>query len=136
MHCHICHQEAVGRCYTCGGLFCEEHGRVDCTRCATAIAAGDPRPDRISAVPMKSAYRPGWWRPQPAEDFEPPACYECQGLARRVCRNCGCYYCPDHAGPANLCAGCSRSSWLGIYLLLGTAILIGALLLFGFLSKG
>jgi hypothetical protein len=134
MYCHICQDEAVGRCYTCGGLFCAAHGQVNCTRCETAVAAGDPRPDRFSVVPMASTYRPGWWRPQVAEAFDPPACYQCKGLARRICRHCSCHYCPEHAGRGNMCAACARSSWLGIVILLTTLFLLGILVLAGYLS--
>jgi hypothetical protein len=114
--CHICQAEAIGRCYACGELFCESHGRINCSRCATAIAAGDARTDRITeSLPAGGAsqggkpVRPGWWRPQPAEDYEPPACQECQGLARYQCINCGNRYCREHAGSSGLCALCERS---------------------------
>lgn len=123
--CHFCQQEAVGRCYTCGQLFCAEHGSRNCTFCETAIAPGDRRADRISAVPLeKKGHRGAWWRPLPAEDFEPPACYECKGLARRTCRHCGRLYCGEHAGQQGLCAACERSSWVGLYILAGLALLI------------
>ena len=36
MACHICSQEAVGRCFNCGQLFCADHGSENCTRCDTA----------------------------------------------------------------------------------------------------
>lgn len=104
---------------------------MDCVRCETAIAAGDPRPDRITASRMPSTYRPGWWRPQIAEEYEPPACYHCKGLARRRCRNCGSRYCPEHAGKNDLCADCAHSSWLGIYVLLGMAIVLGVVIILG-----
>ncbi len=108
MHCYLCQREAVDRCYNCGELFCEEHGSVNCVRCETGIMAGDSRADRISSVPRAQTTRTGWWRPQPAEDYEPPACYECEGLARYVCTNCGNRYCPEHAGKNRLCGQCQR----------------------------
>ncbi len=140
MLCHLCQQEAVGRCYTCGQLFCAAHGSRNCTTCDTAIAPGDRRPDRISAAPTPplqegvkgTASRGGaWWRPLPAEDFEPPACYQCKGLARRTCRNCGQLYCGEHAGQDGLCAACDRSSWVGLYLLAGLVLLIITVVLLG-----
>ena len=103
--CQFCNRDAVSRCYACGDLVCDEHqGRENCYRCETAIAAGDRRADRIGAMPLGNNARPGWWRPIPAEDYEPPSCYECKGLARAVCRNCQSRYCPQHAGKHDLCA--------------------------------
>ena len=34
-----------------------------------------------------------WWRPRQAEEYSPPACYQCRGIARNVCINCGDRYC-------------------------------------------
>jgi hypothetical protein len=132
MSCHICGQEAVDRCYTCGQLFCEKHGQVNCSRCETGIAPGDNRADRVSAGRLRDEPegRKAWWRAQPAEDYELPSCHICQGLARRVCRNCELHYCAEHAGPSQLCQTCGRSSLMGIWCLLGgMAILWGILLL-------
>src|SRR5437773_2714137 len=102
MNCHICGQEAVERCFTCGELFCAGHGaghgKPNCMRCETGFMPGDRRADRICAVPLGKTARPGWWRPQEADDFEPPSCYECKGLARRSCMHCERLYCSEHAG--------------------------------------
>lgn len=108
MNCHICQHEAVGRCYTCGELFCEVHGSVNCSRCETGIAPGDVRDDRVSRVRLTESTRPGWWRPQEAEDYEPPACAQCGGLARYACVHCGDRYCRAHAGGKGLCSKCAR----------------------------
>src|SRR5262245_13092239 len=132
MKCYICKTEATSRCYTCGNLFCAEHGdERDCQRCATGIVQGDYRADRVTALPRAAARRPAWWRPQLAEEFEPPACCVCKGLARLTCRNCHSLYCPDHAGPSGLCAACDRSSKIGLAVLLCTIGLLGLLALFG-----
>jgi hypothetical protein len=80
--------------------------------------------------------RPGWWRPQPAEDYAPPACYKCQGIARRVCPNCQQRFCPDHAGKGGMCAQCTASSLLGVAILGGVALILGVLMLYGFLQRG
>src|SRR5262249_6960646 len=117
--CYICQAEAVSRCYTCGQLICDKHGSENCQRCDTAVVAGDPRPEHISAVPLPAREgKPGWWRPQRPEDFAPPACYAGKGLARQVCRNCRTYYCAEHAGPRGLCAACGRSARLGMLVFL------------------
>jgi Family of unknown function (DUF5684) len=135
--CHICGQEAVDRCYNCGQLFCAEHGKVNCNRCETGIAAGDNRPDRVSTTRLREgpAGRHAWWRPQQAEDQELPACHMCQGLARRVCQNCRLYYCAEHAGPSHLCQECGRSSLIGIWLLLGALGVMGGIILWGSLVE-
>jgi hypothetical protein len=131
MQCHICGAEAVARCYHCGQLMCDAHGRDNCTRCDSAIAAGDPRPDRITALPTTTAEKPAWWRPQPAEQFEPPACYACKGLTRALCSNCGAHYCSEHAGPTGLCRACSGSLWLGPAVLAAIVFLVLLILVLG-----
>lgn len=127
MSCYLCEREAVDRCFTCGQLFCELHGKMNCQRCATGIAPGSGRDDRISALLLARNAKPGWWRPQPAEDFEPPACHECKALARRVCSNCGNRYCPEHAGKNGWCAACVRSARLGNLYLTFVFSLVGIL---------
>ncbi len=136
MSCHVCNAEAVGRCYNCGALYCDQHGDGNCVRCDTSIMAGDPRPDRISAAPRGAVQRPGWWRPLPAEGYTPPACRDCGGIAHRVCPNCRQRFCPEHAGHNGLCARCNESSYLGIVVLAGVALILGALLLFGLFQRG
>jgi hypothetical protein len=138
MHCHLCDREAVDRCYTCGELFCDEHGRVNCNRCATAITAEDARPDRVSEARLSKtpAGRPGWWRPQPAENYDPPACHECRGLARYVCVQCGSRYCRDHAGKQGMCAQCQRSLRGGNLFLLILALVLGGMVLWGLFRAG
>ena len=131
MSCHICGEEAVERCYTCGQLFCDQHGGRDCLRCQTGVMEGDPRPDRISASLVSRSAKPGWWRSQQAEDFDPPACYACRGLARQTCRNCQSLYCPEHKGKNELCAACERSSRLGAYVFVGAVGSVALLILIG-----
>jgi hypothetical protein len=84
---------------------------------------------------MTSAGRPAWWRPQIAEDYEPPACYECKGLARKACRHCDHFYCPEHAGRGDLCASCYRSSFFGMLVFGGVLLFMGALMLAGYLMN-
>jgi hypothetical protein len=126
MPCYICQAEAVTRCYTCGELVCAQHGKNDsCQHCNSGIAAGDPRHSHITDGPLgKPEQQPAWWRPQEAEEFQPPACYECKGLTRAVCRNCHSNYCKEHAGPNGLCQACGRSANLGLYVVLGMIALL------------
>src|SRR5262245_50043698 len=127
MACHICGEEAIDRCDNCGKLFCAAHGRADCIRCQTGIMPGDRRADRFSAVLLAATARPRWWRPQPAEEFEPPACYECKGLARRRCKNCGSLMCALHAAKNGLCLECEKSARIGVFTLL--ALFVGLFVL-------
>jgi len=128
MSCHICQAEAVTRCFTCGGLVCAEHATGEtCPRCSGGFTAADPR--AVSAQPLGKDQHHGWWRPQEADEYLPPACYQCQGLSRGLCRNCQSSYCRDHAGPSGLCQACGRSANLGIYLIVSVFGLM-ALLLF------
>ncbi len=130
--CYVCEAEAVGRCFTCGRLFCAEHGRENCQTCDGAVMAGDPRPDHVSAVPLRPRDAGhAWWRPQPAEEFVPPACYACGGLSRRVCQHCHSRYCPEHAGPGRLCADCGRSARLGLIVFVAAISLLLGLILLG-----
>lgn len=119
MNCYLCHTEAVQRCFTCGRLICEDHGKSSCLRCETGIAAGDRRTDRVSAELFETSSKLAWWRPQEAEDYEPPACHECQALARFVCRECGLRYCAEHAAGSSLCKLCFRVARQGNWLLAG-----------------
>jgi hypothetical protein len=136
MRCHICQAEAVARCYTCGQLMCAAHGDDNCTRCTTGIVAGDPRPDRITAVPGRHSAAGGWWRPQPAEEFVPPACYACHGLTRASCVNCGSYYCAEHAGLNGMCGSCGKGAWLGPAILGIMGIGVALLFLWGMVGGG
>ena len=134
--CYLCDAEAVSRCYTCGQLICAEHGGENCHRCNTGFVAGDPRPEHVSTVPLRQAdAKHGWWRPQPAEEYEPPACYACKGLARAVCQNCQSHFCREHAGPGALCMRCSRSARLGLVIfVIAIGLMFALVLLGGFLS--
>jgi len=91
--------------------------------------AGDPRGDRISATPLPILQNHGWWRPQQAEEYVPPACHQCKGLARSKCRNCELHYCQDHAGPSSLCKECGRSANLGLWICAGMFSLMAVAML-------
>lgn len=136
--CYLCQAEAVARCFTCGQLMCAEHGGADCQACSSGVVAGDPRRSHVSATPpprAKEIHR-GWWRPQPAEAYTPPACYVCQGLSRRVCRNCHSHYCREHAGPSDLCAACAQSARLGLWVFVISISAMLTLLVLGLLRGG
>jgi hypothetical protein len=130
--CYICNDEAVSRCYTCGQLICARHGGENCHRCNTGVVAGDPRPQHVSENLLgRAEAKHAWWRPQEADDFEPPACYACKALARAVCRNCGERYCRDHAGPPGMCKECARSARLGLIVFLVAIAMIVVLVFLG-----
>jgi hypothetical protein len=134
--CYICQAEAIARCYTCGRLICGKHGGENCIRCNTSVVAGDPPGRHVSAERLgPSDAKHGWWRPQEAEEFKPPACYACGALARRICRNCGSRYCREHAGPSDLCIVCGRSARMGLVVFLVAIGMMLAIILFGCLSR-
>jgi hypothetical protein len=113
---------------------CAEHGKNEvCPNCSTGFASGDPRGIHVSVEPIAKAKDNAWWRPQEAEEYQPPACYECQGLTRWKCRNCQAPYCAEHAGPNGLCKACGRSANLGIYIVAGVFAMVVMMLLFHWL---
>jgi hypothetical protein len=148
MQCELCQQEAVGACRACGAAYCASHAPSFCFRCAvaigadaygkgnlnTAVVSGDktPRPSGKGYLQCTASGRPTVY----LEDSGPPACYQCGALARRVCRNCQALFCPDHAGGADVCAGCARSSRLGLFILLGLGLVFGLLLIWSQLAGG
>jgi len=129
MLCHVCQAEAVGRCYECGRLYCAAHDvNGNCSGCATAIYVSTN--DKVSTRAMPSGTTKAWWRPQVEEDDTgQPSCYQCGGLANRICRNCTNLYCPEHGRGAGLCAGCARSSWMALWIIFGVLALLGATLI-------
>ena len=148
MQCELCQQEAVGACRACGTAYCAGHAPSFCFRCAAAVLA-----DSHGKGNLRTAVVSGDKHPRPAgkgylqcvatgrptvhvEDPGPPACYRCGALARRVCRNCLALFCPQHAGGADVCDVCARSARLGLVVLLGLALVFGALLLWGWLTTG
>jgi hypothetical protein len=146
MQCELCQHEAVGACKACGTGFCADHAAPFCFRCATAIIAVERSPSSTSVVaddrpPRYSGkgYLQCTARSRPTihvEDPGPPACYRCQALARRVCRNCQGLFCPEHAAGDELCDLCARSSRLGLVVLGAMLLLMAALLLLTWWSGG
>src|SRR5262249_40606088 len=116
----------------------EEHGGKDdnCRRCSTAIAVGDPGGSRISESPLGPNKAAGWWRPQQADEYAPPACYQCQGLTRAICRNCHSPYCYEHKGPPGLCTVCGASARLGSYIFFGVLSALALFFLLNWLFGG
>jgi hypothetical protein len=135
MPCYICGGEAVERCYGCGQLICEQHGKKYCERCQSGYVSGDPRRDRYSVEPTPASSMKAWWRPKPAEDYEPPACAVCKGLTRRRCYNCGSYFCAEHGTEAGLCLDCNKSSLIGCVIGLVILIFLIGILAFEFLFQ-
>jgi len=134
MRCYLCQDIAVSRCYTCGQLICARHGSHHCTRCETSVTTRDYRSDRISATPLGKGGRTAWWRPQPAEEYHPPACYQCKSLARQVCRGCDNHFCREHAGSNGLCACCARSATFALWVLAALGVGVFTLLAFSRLT--
>jgi hypothetical protein len=146
MQCELCQEEAVGACRACGATYCAGHAPSFCFRCATAIRTAGPAQGNSSTAvvsgdrnprPAGRGYLQCVSRGRPTvhvEDAGPPACYRCRALARRVCHNCLGLFCPEHAGGRGLCDACARSSRLGLFILLGLALALGLLFLWGRLA--
>jgi hypothetical protein len=134
MTCHICQAEAVGRCYECGRLYCAAHDvQGNCSTCATAIHVSTD--DKVSTRVLPGRKARAWWRPQIDEDDPgPPSCYQCDGLANRVCRNCNSLFCPEHGRGVDLCAACARSSMMSLWIILGVLLLMIAIALLASLA--
>jgi hypothetical protein len=148
MSCELCQQPAVTACEVCGTGFCSDHVSPFCFRCATAIrsferirggsstaiVAADREPHYSGKGYLQCASQ---GRPTiHVEDAGPPACYRCQGLARRVCQNCQSLYCQQHAGRGDLCDVCERSARLGLFILGGMVLLLGIILYWIWLMGG
>ena len=54
----------------------------------------------------------------------------------RICPNCQLRFCPDHAGKNGMCGQCTESSFLGIVVLAGVGLILGALKLYGLFQRG
>lgn len=125
MSCHLCSNEAIDRCFTCGRLVCADHGAKNCAACQGSFQPGDPSFERVSVAPPRTGQDAAWWRPQKAEEYVPPACYVCRGLTRAVCAHCGRYYCAEHAGRNFSCKECNTASNVSLYVV-GAFLLVFA----------
>ena len=149
MLCELCQEEAVGACQACGAVFCADHAPSFCFRCAkaisqvsalsgsgssTAVVSGDrqPRPSGKGYLQCEASGRPTIH----VEDTGPPACYRCLALARQMCRNCQALFCPQHAGSADLCDICARSSRLGVIVFLAMLAVVIILLVWVWVMGG
>src|SRR5262252_7166308 len=77
MLCHICKEDAVGQCKTCGKFYCPQHGDVICQSCSSAVQTQEPKP------PV-----------QPAPASLGHVCYKCGTPAIFHC-SCGRLCCPE-----------------------------------------
>jgi hypothetical protein len=90
MICHVCEQQAIGQCKSCGKFYCRQHGDVYCVRCGTAI-----QPERqTSAGEFKFGVPPA---SAPAASVPAPCCYACLADAGQACGRCERYFCPRHS---------------------------------------
>ena len=109
MHCHLCQREAVDRCYTCGELFCEEHGNVNCVRCTTGIIAGDNRADRITSNFAREAFTAGVVAAARSRGLHAARLPRVPGASPLCVRQLWPAYCREHAGKDGLCLSCQRA---------------------------
>ena len=101
MICHVCKQQAVGQCKSCGKFYCGQHGDVYCTPCRTAIQPAEQAIERK----VKSGATGGPELATPRQ-IAGPLCYACRSSANRACSKCGVFFCPQHGG-----LYASRQSW-------------------------
>jgi hypothetical protein len=132
MICHFCNRETTRKCESCGLAICPDHGDRYCHGCSGAVFSKE--------VPGAEGKAFLQCPPKPRmetiylDDDGPPECYQCQGLARRVCQNCHNLYCAEH-GTAQWCDQCARAARVGTWLTVGiVAVLVGLTVLFYLLS--
>jgi hypothetical protein len=85
MICHVCDQQAIGQCKSCGKFYCKEHGDVYCVRCSSAVKS-----------PGQALEREVEFGASPEPEAGAPRCYVCPAVADRACRTCGRFFCPQH----------------------------------------
>jgi hypothetical protein len=98
MICHVCGEQAIGQCQSCGRFYCKHHGNIRCVACTDGIQES---PNRVVSD----------WDITPAEaGGEPPVgtlqsasangatCTWCRRTATGACTVCGMFYCNDHYG--------------------------------------
>lgn len=126
MLCHVCEEPAAGKCKSCGLAYCGGHGCDYCRTCAVAIMPTGPGSSAfrqtgflqcVSKPRMKTVY---------VDDDGPPECYECGGLARKICQNCQNLYCLEHAGKGEWCASCAKTAQSSLRLGLLVLLAMGA----------
>src|SRR5262249_1923201 len=101
MICHVCEQQAIGQCKSCGKFYCAKHGDVYCTPCSTSIKGSGQALER--EVEFGASGDP---KRAPPPHPTGPRCYACQSSADRACSKCGVFFCPKHGG-----LYASRQSW-------------------------
>lgn len=124
MICHFCHRDAIRKCLSCGLAICPDHGDIYCRVCSEAVFASSPEA-------TGRAYLQCPPRPQMQtiylDDDDPPECYRCQALARKVCNNCLKLYCREHGGAPGWCDECTASARVGNWITAGMLALVLAL---------
>jgi hypothetical protein len=118
MICHFCNREASGKCASCGLAICAEHGDRYCQVCSEAVFSRE----KVTGEREDPGYLQCPPRPEMPtiylDDDGPPECYQCQGLARKVCQNCHNLYCLEHAGQEGWCAKCSQAARIGYWIII------------------
>ena len=93
MICHVCKQQAVGQCKSCGKFYCRQHGDVYCTPCSTNI-----KPEEQAIKREVEFGASGEPKLATSQQIAGPRCYACQCSANRACSKCGVFFCPQHGG--------------------------------------
>ena len=136
MICHFCTNEAAGKCASCGLGICPEHGGKYCRVCSGAVFSHET----VTGERQEKGYLQCPPKPEMEtiyiDDDGPPECYQCQGLARKICHNCHNLFCKEHAGQGDWCDRCTHSARVGTWVTAGVVAVIGGLsLVFFVLSR-
>jgi hypothetical protein len=110
MLCHVCEDDAVGRCKSCGLAFCGGHGFDYCRQCVVAITPTKPGSPAFRTIGYLQCVGKPRMKTVYLDDDGPPACYACGGFAKHICLHCQNLYCPDHAGKSTWCESCTRTA--------------------------
>jgi hypothetical protein len=92
MICHVCQEQAVGQCKSCGKFYCKQHGDFYCVQCAHSVTSR-PSP---AAFDIQN--------PGPERLAIGAGCHACQKPAQYACRGCGRLCCVEHQ---------TTSGWVG-----------------------
>ena len=130
MLCHVCEEEAAGKCKSCGLAFCGGHGADYCRKCLVAVMPATPGSPAFREIGYLQCVARPRMKTVYLDDGEPPACYRCGGYAKLVCAHCHNLCCSEHAGKGGWCTDCMESARAGLQLAVVVCLVLGGLFSF------